>query len=81
MTEIDSIIDKGIFDDAILGSDFNYDKWKKQRVCVDNGYIFRQVGHWVWEKFGIDYTHLHTDLESSSIRDNFFVNKRLLEHI
>ena len=35
----------------------------------------------VWEKFPIDYTHLHIDLASSSILDNFFVTKELLEHV
>ena len=33
----------------------------------------------VWEKFPPDYTHLHTDLKSSSIIDHFFVSQKLLE--
>ena len=35
----------------------------------------------MWEKFGIDYTHIHTDLTSTAILDNFFVIKELLEHV
>ena len=33
----------------------------------------------VWDKFPIDFTHLHTDAKSSSILDHFFVNKRLID--
>ena len=32
----------------------------------------------VWEKFQIDFTHIHTDSRSTSIIDHFFVNERLL---
>ena len=35
----------------------------------------------VWTKFPIDFTHLHTDLKSSSILDHFFVNQRLLDMV
>ena len=35
----------------------------------------------VWDKFPIDFTHIHTDLKSTSILDNFFVSKKLLDLI
>ena len=35
----------------------------------------------VWEKFPVDFTHVHTDLKSFSILDNFYVNKDLLNQI
>ena len=35
----------------------------------------------VWKKFPIDYTHIHTDLKSTSVLDNFFLSERLLEHV
>ena len=35
----------------------------------------------MWEKFPIDFTHLHTDSKSCSTIDHFFVNRRLLELI
>ena len=33
----------------------------------------------VWDKFPIDFTHLHTDMKSTSILDNFFVSQQLLD--
>ena len=35
----------------------------------------------VWGKLPVSYTHIHTDLKSTSILDNFLVNERLLELI
>ena len=35
----------------------------------------------VWEKFPIDFTHVHTDGHSSSILDNFFMSKKLLDMV
>ena len=35
----------------------------------------------MWDKFQVDYTHVHTDLKSFSVLDHFFVNQRLLDQI
>ena len=35
----------------------------------------------VWDKFPVDFTHMHTDGRSTSILDHFYVNQRLLECI
>ena len=35
----------------------------------------------VWEKFPVDFTHIHTDLKSTSVLDNFFMNESLLEKV
>ena len=32
----------------------------------------------LWEKFPIDYTHMHTDFKSTSVIDHFRVNERLV---
>ena len=66
-----------------MGGDFNYDKRRNSGFVNAMNDFLQKIGLFsVWEKFPIDYnTHLHTDLESSSILDNFFVNKELLEHI
>ena len=34
-----------------------------------------------WERFPIDFTHLHTDDKSSSVLDNFYMNERLLQNV
>ena len=33
----------------------------------------------MWEKFAVDFTHLHTDSKSTSVIDHFFLNQRLLD--
>ena len=82
MTEIENIIDTSEFDDVLLGGDFNYDKRRNSGfVKAMNEFLHKLGLVSVWEKFAIDYTHLHTDLGSSSILDNFFVNKELLEYV
>ena len=35
----------------------------------------------LWEKFPVDFTHVHTDLKSTSTIDHFLVNERLLDFI
>ena len=35
----------------------------------------------MWTKFPIDYTHIHTDLKTTSVLDHFIVNERLLSVI
>ena len=35
----------------------------------------------VWDKFPIDFTHLHTDSKSSSILDHFFCNQAFLDKV
>ena len=35
----------------------------------------------VWEKYPVNYTHIHTDLKSTSTLDRIMVNERLLSYI
>ena len=35
----------------------------------------------VWEHRPVDFTHIHTDLESTSTLDHFIVNERLLQEV
>ena len=82
MTEIENIIDNSDFDDILLGGDFNYDKRRNSGFVIAMNEFLEKIGLVsVWEKFAIDFTHLHTDLHSSSILDNFFMNEELLEHV
>ena len=79
---IENILDNNLFDDCILGGDFNFDSRRVTGFTSSMADFLSRLGLIsVWEKFPIDFTHLHTDLKSSSILDNFFVNQRLLDMV
>ena len=66
--EIESIMDDCQFDDS--GYSVNMKDFADRIGLVS-----------VWDKFDIDYTHIHTDLKSTLTLDHSLVNKRLLEKI
>ena len=35
----------------------------------------------IWERFPIGFTHIHTDMRSTSTLDHFFLNQRLLDQV
>ena len=82
LNEIEKILESCEYDDCCVGGDLNTD------VRRDTGFV-RAVTRFmdkiglvsVWEKFKIDFTHVHTDLKSFSILDNFYVNKDFLEMV
>ena len=64
VTEIENIVDNGDFDDLILGGDFNYDKRRNSGFVHAMDNFLQKIGLIsVWDKFAIDFTHLHTDLQ------------------
>ena len=82
LTELENILDSSSFDDCILGGDFNFDKRRVSGFVAAVGDFMDKVGlESVWDKFPVDFTHMHTDNKSTSILDNFFVNRRLLDCI
>ena len=82
MSEVENIIDGNEFDDVVLGGDLNYDEKRNSGFVKALGSILERLGLVsVWKKFPIDYTHIHTDLKSTSVLDNFFLSERLLEHV
>ena len=80
LNEIENILDNNVFDDCVIGGDFNYDNSRISGfVNTVNDFLSRLGLTSVWEKFPVDFTHLHTDSKSSSVLDHFFLNKRLLD--
>ena len=80
--EIENILDNNVYDDCIVGGDFNFDNRRTSGFANSMRDFFSRLGIYsVWEKFSVDFTHLHTDSKSSSVLDHFFVNKRLLEQV
>ena len=75
---IEDIMDENTFSYVLIQGDFNWDSrrdgghylvMKEFTQCI--GIIS------VWEKFPVSFTHIHTDLKSASIHDNFLCNELL----
>ena len=80
MDEIEYILDNNVFDDCIVGGDFNYDANRTSGFSNSVKSMLARIGLLsVWEKFPVDFTHLHTDSKSTSTIDHFFLNQRLLD--
>lgn len=75
-------MDKPEFNDIILGGDLNWDMRRNSGFSQCMKDFTCPVGLVsVWEKIKVDYTHIHTDLLSTSTLDHFLVNQRLLDLI
>ena len=82
LDEIENILDCNNFDDCLIGGDFNFDMSRNSGfVNIVKQFLEKTNLRSVWEKFSIDYTHVHTDMKSLSTIDHFFVNQRLLDRI
>ena len=80
LDEIEKILDNNLFDDCVLGGDLNFDQRRGSGFASCLRDFLDRIGlKSVWEKFPPDFTHLHTDLKSSSIIDHFFVSEKLLD--
>ena len=80
--ELEGILDRGGYDGCICSGDWNYDARRRSGFARSMAAFVDRVGLVsVWEKFPVDFTHIHTDHKSTSILDNFYVNEGLLQHI
>ena len=82
LRDIEQVMDDAEYDDVILGGDLNWDNRRDSGFSQTMRDFVSRIGlKSVWEKFQVGYTHIHTDLKSTSILDNFLVNERLLDLI
>ena len=82
LKDIEKVMDDTEYDDVILGGDLNWDNRRDSGFSQVMRDFTSRIGlKSVWEKFQVGYTHIHTDLKSTSILDNFLVNERLLDLI
>ena len=80
LEEIEHILQICSYDDCVLGGDLNFDKRRDSGFVHMVSEFLDRVGLTsVWDKYPIDFTHIHTDSKSSSILDHFCVNSRLLD--
>ena len=81
-SEVEQILEAGGYDDCLVGGDFNFDERRSSGFARSMRSFLERVGLVsIWEKFPIDFTHVHTDEKSTSILDNFFMNERLLQYV
>ena len=79
---IENIMDTVAFDDILWNGDLNYDPSRTSGFARAISGFLNKIGLVsVWDKFPIDYTHIHTDFKSTSTLDHFVVNRRLLDYI
>ena len=79
LCEITSIIEKSGCTDVILNGDLNWDPSRNTGFSNTVRQFVENLGlASLWEKFGVDYTHMHTDFVSTSVLDHFLVSERLV---
>ena len=82
LDELEHVLDHNAFDDCVIGGDFNYDINRNSGFASVVKDFTNRIGvQSVWEKFPVDFTHLHTDMKSMSTLDHFFLNQRLLDQV
>ena len=80
--ELEAVLNKGGYDGCLCAGDWNYDARRNSGFARSMLAFLDRVGLVsVWERFPIDFTHIHTDNKSTSILDNFYVNEGLLQFI
>ena len=78
--EIENILDSNVFDDCVVGGDFNFDSSRNSGFSTSMSNFLSRLGIIsVWTKFRADFTHLHVDSKSTSVIDHFFLNQELLD--
>ena len=82
LKEIEDLLDTTEFDDLLWAGDLNWDPGRQSGFSTTVKRFLDRLGlHSVWDRFPVDYTHIHTDLKSTSTLDHFIVNERLLSII
>ena len=79
LNEVSRIIDKSRCNDIIWNGDLNWDPNRKTGFSATmKNFVNRLSLVPLWDHFNVDYTHLHTDLISTSVLDHFIVSESLL---
>ena len=65
-------MDSNEFDDCILQGDLNWDMGRNSGFSSAMGQFTERVGLLsAWDHYPVNYTHMHTDLVSTSTLDHF----------
>ena len=78
--EIENIMDNQEFDHVLWNGDLNWDPRRRSGFSNTVSSFIERVGlHTAWEKFPVSHTHVHTDLQATSILDHFLMDEALLK--
>ena len=72
-------MDSARYDDILWQGDLNWDMSRDSNFALCMTSFLSRVGLFsLWDKYQVDYTHMHTDFKSTSVIDHFIMNERLL---
>ena len=75
-------MDRNEFSDVIIQGDINWNPARHSAHSVHMHNFVTRIGlKSVWNKFNVNFTHIHTDLKSTAVLDYFLVNEGLFEYI
>ena len=78
LKEVENVMDTTEFDDVVWAGDLNWDMTRNTGFSEKMKTFAEKLGVMsVWDKFPVNYTHIHTDLHSTSTLDHFMVNEWL----
>ena len=79
LAEVENIMDSAAYDDILWQGDLNWDMSRSSEFSNIMRRFMEKVGLVsIWDKFPVDYTHIHTDYKSTSVIDHFVMNERLV---
>ena len=79
LSEVESILDKTLFNDVVWNGDLNWDMKRRSGFSLMMKDFVQKLGLVsLWCHHPIDHTHVHTDNVSTAVLDHFLVNERLL---
>ena len=80
LNEVESIMDTQEFDHVLWNGDINWDPRRNSGFSTTvSTYLLRLGIHSAWERFPVSHTHVHTDLQTTSILDHFLMDEALLK--
>ena len=78
LQELTNIIRMTEFTDILVNGDLNWDPRRRTGFSDVVKEFIDSVGLVpLWQSHAVDYTHIHTDMKSTSVLDHFLVNERL----
>ena len=79
LSELTKIIETTDFTDILVNGDLTWDPSRRSGHSVTVNRFVENLGLVpLWKRHPVDYTHIHTDMRSTSVLDHFLVNERLV---
>ena len=77
--EVTNILEVTDYTDVLVNGDLNWDPRRPTGFSMSVKAFAEKTGLVsLWQDYRVDYTHIHTDMRSTSVLDHFLVNERLV---